>query len=110
MRQISTWIVVIGLSAGMTTPLAIAQTRAPLERKIVLKVAPVYPPLAKRMSVKGVVKVEVVVRANGTVKSAKIIGGNPVLLDSALDAVRKWKYEPASEETIGVVEILFDPY
>src|SRR5580658_5687454 len=101
MRRINTLIVLIGLSASMAISQDTAQTRAPLDRKIVLKVAPVYPPLARRMNVKGVVKLEIVVRVNGTVKSAKIIGGNPVLLDSAADAVRKWKYEPASEETTG---------
>lgn len=86
-----------------------AQTKSELERKIVEKVAPVYPPLAKRMNIKGVVKLEVVVRANGTVKSTKIVGGNPVLIDSATDAVRKWKFEPAPAESTGVVEVVFEP-
>jgi TonB family protein len=109
MRRISTLIVVIGLFASLATPQAMAQTKSELERKIVEKVAPVYPPLAKRMNIKGVVKLEVVVRANGTVKSTKIVGGNPVLIDSATDAVRKWKFEPAPAESTGVVEVVFEP-
>jgi TonB family protein len=60
---------------------------------------PAYPELAKRMNVAGSVKVEVVVAANGTVKSAKALGGHPLLIDSALTAAKNTKYEPAAEET-----------
>jgi TonB family protein len=77
---------------------------------VVDKVAPVYPDLAKRMHITGVVKLEVVVRANGSVRTTKVVGGNPVLIQSATDAVRKWKFETASEETTGVVELMFDPH
>jgi TonB family protein len=58
-----------------------------------------YPELAKRMNVAGAVKVEVIVAPNGTVKSAKALGGHPLLIDSALSAAKNSKYEPASEET-----------
>jgi TonB family protein len=60
---------------------------------------PAYPELAKRMNVAGSVKVEVVVAANGTVKSAKALGGHPLLIDSAITAAKNTKYEPAAEET-----------
>ena len=107
MHRITTWIIVIGLSAGMATVHAAAQTRSAEDRKIIERVAPVYPPLARHMNIKGVVKLEVVVRANGSVKSTKVLGGNPVLIESAIDAVHKWKFEPSSEESTGVVEVLF---
>ncbi|MBV8050232.1 MAG: TonB family protein [Acidobacteriaceae bacterium] len=80
-----------------------------LTRKVKTKVAPVYPELAKRMSISGVVKVQVVVAQNGTVKSTKIVGGHPLLVNAATDAIKKWKFEPAGEETIGIVEFKFDP-
>jgi TonB family protein len=54
-----------------------------------------------------VVKLEVVVREDGSVQSAKVLGGNPVLIDAATDAVRKWRFEAASRETVEVVEIRF---
>jgi len=63
--------------------------------------------IARRMSIAGTVKVEVVVAANGSVKSSKVVGGHPVLATAALDAVKKWKFEPASEETTGIVGIQF---
>jgi TonB family protein len=59
----------------------------------------VFPELAKRMNVSGAVKVEVVVAPNGTVKSAKAIGGHPLLIDSAVTAAKNTKYEPSAEET-----------
>jgi TonB family protein len=80
-----------------------------LTRKIKTKVSPVYPELARRMSISGVVKVQVVVAPNGFVKNAKVVGGHPVLANAAVDAVKKWRFEPASEETTGVVEFKFDP-
>ncbi|MGA8621510.1 MAG: energy transducer TonB [Candidatus Sulfotelmatobacter sp.] len=86
-----------------------AQAQVHADREVVEKVAPVYPDLAKRMHLAGVVKLEVVVRANGNVKSTRIVAGNPVLIQSATDAVRKWKFEAASEETTGIVELMFDP-
>ncbi len=80
-----------------------------IARKIKSTVAPVYPELARRMSISGVVKVQVVVAPNGSVKNAKLVGGHPVLANSALDAVKRWRFEPASEETTGIVEFKFDP-
>ena len=80
-----------------------------LTRKAKTKVAPVYPELARRMSISGVVKVQVVVAPNGTVKTTKAVGGHPLLVNAATDAVKKWKFEPAAEETTGIVEFKFDP-
>jgi len=80
-----------------------------LTRKAKTRVAPMYPELAKRMSISGVVKVEVVVAPNGSVKSTKVVGGHPLLVNAAVDAVKKWRFETGSEETTGVVEFKFDP-
>ena len=77
-------------------------------RKVKTKVQPVYPDLAKRMNVSGTVKVQVVVAPNGTIKSAKVIGGHPLLIDPAVDAVKKWKFEPGNEETTTTVEFKFN--
>jgi outer membrane biosynthesis protein TonB len=54
-----------------------------------------------------VVKLEVVVRENGSVKSAKVLGGSPLLIGSATDAVCQWKFEPAPHETTEVVQVQF---
>jgi TonB family protein len=49
------------------------------------------------------------VAPNGSVKNTKVVGGHPLLVNAAVDAVKKWRFEPASEETTGVVEFKFDP-
>ncbi len=94
----------------VVSSLVMAQTSASggTARKIATRVAPVYPDLAKKMHLHGTVKVEAVVRPNGTVKSARALGGNPVLVDAALDAINKWKFEPGPSETTEVVPLAFE--
>jgi TonB family protein len=77
------------------------------KRKVKSKVAPVYPELAKRMSVGGKVKIEVVVTPDGHVRSTRVIGGHPLLVQACQDAVKEWKFLPASDETILIVEFSF---
>jgi TonB family protein len=72
------------------------------------KIQPAYPDLARKMNISGVVKVQVVVAPNGTIKEAKVVGGHPVLAGAALEAVRKWRFEPAATEATGVVEVKFE--
>ncbi|HVI77535.1 MAG TPA: energy transducer TonB [Candidatus Acidoferrum sp.] len=77
------------------------------DRKVVTHVSPVYPELARKMHIRGIVRVEAVVRPNGTVKSTRVLGGNPVLVNAAQDAVTKWKFEPAQSESTEVVQLTF---
>lgn len=77
------------------------------QRKVKTQVAPVYPELAKRMNVGGKVKLEVVIAQDGHVKSTKAVGGHPLLVNASEDAVKKWKFQPASEETTQVMEFEF---
>ena len=105
-------IVTVALCAGLSTQIGLAQRQGEAEhpeRKIVTKIDPVYPELAKRMHLGGVVKLEAVVRPNGNVKSTRVVGGNPVLIESATDAVRKWKFETASSDSVEVVQLTFEP-
>jgi TonB family protein len=77
-------------------------------RAIASRVAPAYPELARKMHIHGTVKVEAGVRPNGTVKSTRIMGGNPVLIEAASDAVKQWKFAPGPAETIEVVQVSFE--
>lgn len=60
------------------------------------------------MNLHGMVKLEAHVLPNGTVKSVDVKGGHPVLSESAVTAVERWKYEPASHETRELIQIDFD--
>lgn len=79
-------------------------------RRAKSKVQAVYPELARKMNITGTVKVQVVVSPNGTVKDAKVVGGHPVLAGAALDAIRKWRFEPAPVESTGVVDFKFEAH
>ena len=79
------------------------------KRKVTNRVMPDYPDMARRMSLRGVVKVDAVVGSNGAVKSVEIKGGHPVLAQAAVNAVRKWKWEPAGHDTREPVEVKFEP-
>jgi len=110
LRKIARWlgIAIIALLAVMVA----AQTAAAQEdsgRKVKARVAPVYPELARKMNVSGVVKVQITIAPNGAVKTAKALGGHPLLIESAVDAIKKWKYEPAKDETTTIVQFNFNP-
>lgn len=98
-------IILIALP-GLMTAQETAQ-RGNSERKVLTRLAPDYPQLARQMHIEGVVKVEAVVRPNGSVKSTRVVGGNPVLVDAAVKAVVKWKFEPNQNETTEVVQLTF---
>jgi TonB family protein len=104
------WVITAG--TGMVYLPAMAQENVKtdeLSRKPKTRVAPVYPDVARRMGVYGIVKLSVVVAPNGTVKSSKVIGGHPVLVNAAMDAMKQWKFESAPTESSGIVEFKFQP-
>lgn len=78
-------------------------------RKLRTKVAPAYPELAKRTNISGTVKIEVTIAPSGSIKSTKVIGGHPLLVGAAEEALRKWKYEAGSSDTTTVIEFHFTP-
>jgi TonB family protein len=104
------WVITAGTRMLYMTAMAQESVKTDeLSRKPKTKVAPVYPDVARRMGVSGTVKLSVVVAANGTVKSSKVIGGHPVLVNAAMDAMRQWKFESAPTESSGIVEFKFQP-
>jgi TonB family protein len=50
-----------------------------------------------------------IITPNGDVKSVEVLGGNPILAESAVAAVEKWRYSPAPSRTITEVQVPFDP-
>jgi TonB family protein len=59
------------------------------------------------MHLKGQVKLEAVIRPDGSVKSARLLGGSPVFEKSAIDAVKRWRFEAAAKETLTVIQLEF---
>ena len=103
------WILVLVALVAVACCVAPAQdseASAP-GRRLIHRVSPVYPELARRMSISGLVKVVATVAPNGSVKSIEPLGGNPLLLKATQDAVMNWKYTPATAETKELIELRF---
>ncbi len=107
LRRLSASILVGTAALVLMVPAAFAADTD--SRTLRIKTSPVYPDLAKRMNISGVVKLEITIAPNGVVKNTKVIGGHPLLVGAAEDAVKKWKYEPAQSDTTTVVEFHFTP-
>ncbi len=86
-----------------------SQSQEAGRRRLVSQSAPPYPPLARSMALQGIVKVDALVAADGSVKTVDIKGGHPVLAQAAVNTVRRWRWEPASHESHEVVEVKFSP-
>ncbi|MFZ0733800.1 MAG: energy transducer TonB [Candidatus Sulfotelmatobacter sp.] len=80
------------------------------ERKVISRVDPDYPDALKRLYIGGVVRVEVQVAPNGTVRSTKLLGGSPILGQSTMKAIKQWRYAPAATEATFTVKVEFDPH
>ena|SRR6266513_691632 len=97
------------LFAFQTGPATAQDEQSAGDRKIVNKVVPSYPAIARSLNLSGTVKLEALVLANGSVKAVQVKGGNPLLVQSAQRAVQDWKWEKADHESTEQVEFRFHP-
>jgi TonB family protein len=77
------------------------------DRKIIKKVNPEYPLIAKKLNLQGTVRVEITIAPEGSVTSIALLGGNPVLSQAVEEAVKQWKYASAPEESKKILEFKF---
>jgi len=77
------------------------------KRKVRTRIVPDYPPLARRLNVTGKVKIEATIAADGHVTTTKVVGGSPLLVSSALEALKKWRFDPAAKDTTEIIEFEF---
>jgi periplasmic protein TonB len=80
--------------------------------KLIRKVIPDYPPLAKSARISGVVHLVGIIAKDGTIRNLQLIGGHPMLARAAMDAVEQWFYEPTllngePVEVIAPIEVSF---
>ena len=102
-RFLGTTFLVVLLSSPVT---GLAQDTT---RKIVKKVTVQYPALLKNKGIGGTVRLKVFIKPDGAVRDTEVLGGNPILAESAQKSVLQWKFSPAGSETSIEVSILFDP-
>ena len=98
------WVGALLLLSAMAVP---AQDNA---RKILKKVPIPYPSILKSKGIGGVVKLKVFVKPDGTVRDTEVLGGNPILAESAQKSVMQWKFSPANSETTVELTVPFDPH
>lgn len=111
MRLASVLLVVLpGLLMINHPQSAAAQTvESESARKVINRVVPPYPAIARTMNLSGIVKIEALVLANGTVKSIQVKGGNPLLAQSAQNAVRGWRWSKSDHDSTETLEFRFNP-
>ena len=76
-------------------------------RKSVKTAPPSYPAIALKMKVEGTVKLDVTIDPDGTVSDVKVVSGHQLLVSAAVEAVKKWKYEPADAKSVQSVALDF---
>ena len=111
-RRLLLTLAVLAVAAFVVVKPVASETQDPTsaERKVVTRVEPEYPETLKRLYIGGTVRVEAVVAANGAVVSTQLLGGNPILGQSAMKAIKQWKYSPANTKGKLVVQLEFDPH
>jgi protein TonB len=80
--------------------------------KIIRKIVPQYPALARQARISGVVKLMGIIAKDGTVQQLQVISGHPLLQKAALDAVSQWLYQPTilngkPVEVIAPIDVIF---
>jgi TonB family protein len=97
----------------LTGALTSAQQGSPAaksERKLVTRVEPEYPAVLRARQIGGTVRLEVTITPKGTVKNVALLGGNPILAEAAISAVKRWTYAPGDAVSSAQVSVEFNPY
>jgi TonB family protein len=77
------------------------------ERALITRVEPYYPETLKQLGIRGTVRLRILISAKGNVEAVELLGGNPILGQSAVQAVKKWLYAAGKTQTIAEVSIAF---
>jgi periplasmic protein TonB len=82
------------------------------QARLINRVTPSYPPLARQARVQGTVRLQAIIAKDGTIQQLEVISGHPLLVQAALDAVRQWRYQPTllnnePVEVVTTVDVVF---
>lgn len=75
-------------------PIRIRQGGVVVAAKAISQPAPDYPPLARMARIQGTVRLEAVISVEGRIQNLKVLAGHPLLVNAALAAVARWRYQP----------------
>ena len=109
--KIGGWMIALLLGGTCATPFAARAQNVTADssgRKVRSKVVPAYPDLARSAHITGKVRIEATIAADGHVAGTKVVGGSPVLVNAAVEALMKWRFEAGPGDTTEVIEFEFD--
>lgn len=107
MRSFLHFLLMACMFAAMVASTALAEDQASSGRRVRQNITPEYPAIARKLSIHGTVQLTVKVGADGAVREVAVNGGNPVLVDASLKAVRRWRYEATGRESVELVKFVF---
>jgi TonB family protein len=97
----------LGVSSLHNCSVAQQNPSSQSKREIVSRIEPVYPEIARRVQLKGSVRLQVKVAAAGNVTSVQVLGGPPIFAKASVQAIEKWRWERASGDTEELVQLTF---
>jgi len=106
---LSLGILLVSILIG-TTWVSLADAQTAKGRKVITRIEPEYPETLKHLYIGGIVRIQAVVGPNGTVESTRLLGGNPILGQAAMKAVKQWKYSNANSKELLEVKVEFNPH
>jgi TonB family protein len=102
------------VSGGTSTEgvkiLTITRPESSVRRRLIVRIEPEYPDTLKRLGIGGTVRLQVTIAAKGDVEKVELLGGNPILGESAIAAVKHWVYAPGPSRSVAEVSIPFDSH
>ena len=91
---LSSLVILSASLVAQVTPQRVPASEKVMERLVVSKVAPVYPPLARQARIQGTVIAQIVISKTGNVESVQLFSGHPILAPAAIEAIKQWKFKP----------------
>jgi TonB family protein len=77
------------------------------QRKLITRIEPEYPDTLKRLNISGTVRLQLAIAPSGNVETVEVLGGNPILGEAAVAAVKQWVYTAGHSRTVAELSISF---
>jgi len=87
-------IALTSLAASQAVPVRVRADENVMAGRLMKRVPPVYPPLARQARIQGTVILKVRISKSGDVANVQLVSGHPMLAPAAIEAVKQWKYDP----------------
>lgn len=110
-KKVAKWAAALLLGGAIAAPAVIHAQNVNADsagRKVRSRVVPAYPDIARNAHITGRVKIEALIAADGHVISTRVVGGSPVLVNAAMEALQKWRFEAAPTDTTEIIEFEFN--